>query len=150
MATVKQILNKNVRAYIGKTAAASATADFEKVVNENELSMAWSSDTQEIDTKEGGKITTEGTESYEFSFTVNHAFTDASTPLLQRAKNKAWPYQVRNGDKLLYSGQFIINSVEAGAAATSVFEVSYTLKNAGPVTEYDLETGEAITETVTP
>jgi hypothetical protein len=147
MATVKQILNKNVRAYIGKTAAASAIADFEKIVNENDLGMNWSSDTQEIDTKEAGKITTEGTESYEFTFTVNHAFVDASTPLLQRAKNRTWPYQVRNGENLLYSGQFIINAVDAAAGATSVYEVTYTLKNAGPVTEYDLETGEAIVVT---
>jgi hypothetical protein len=141
MATENLQLAKAARVYIGKTTSATLDADFEKIINENELTMTYSVDAQEIATKEAGKITIEGDESYEFKFTVNLAFTDPATALLAGAKNKSWPYQVRNGDNVWYSGRFTLTGVESKAGTQGVIEGSYTLKNSGAVTENDPMTG---------
>lgn len=142
-ATENLRLGKEVRVYIGKTSTATADTDFVKVVNENEVTMSYAVDEQEISTKENGKVSLPGDESYEFKFTVNLALDDISLPYLNAAKNKSWPYQIRYGANKWYSGRFILTGVENKATSQGVIEGSYTLKNSGPVNEYDPATGAA-------
>lgn len=138
-------LAKDCRAYIGTTSTATADEDFLKIVNENELAVNWSTDTQELDTKEDGKISVSGTESYEFTFTANRAFLDETYALLVKAKNKSWPYQIRDSANKMYTGNFILTGRETSAGAVGVQSIAYTLKNSGKITEYD-EAGVAIVE----
>lgn len=141
-ATENLKLGKEVRVYIGKTASATADIDFVKVVNENEVTISYGVDEQDVSTKENGKVSLPGDESYEFKFTVNLALTDTSLQYLAAAKNKSWPYQIKSGAKVWYEGRFILTGVENKASSQGVVEGSYTLKNSGPITENDPETGE--------
>jgi hypothetical protein len=145
MATENLKLGKNCRVYIGNTANPADDTEYALIENENELSISYSVDAQEIDTKSAGKISLPGTESYELTFTTNAALNDTTTyALLQAAKNKSWPYQVREGENKMFSGNFVLTGIETSAGAVGVREGSYTLKNSGTVTEYDPETGTAI------
>jgi hypothetical protein len=144
MATQNLKLGKECRVYIGKTLAATADADFELVENENELTVSYSVDAQEIDTKSQGKVSLPGTESWELTFTTNAALTDAAALLLAKARNKSWPYQVREGANKWFAGLFLLTGVEHTAGAVGVREGSYTLSNSGVVTEYDPATGDAL------
>ncbi|MEV4934144.1 phage tail tube protein [Sphingobium sp. LSP13-1-1.1] len=141
-ATENLKLGKEVRVYIGKTASATSDIDFVKIVNENEVTMSYSVDEQDVSTKENGKVSLPGDESYEFKFTLNLALTDPSLQYLAAAKNKSWPYKVKSGANDWYEGRFILTGVENKAGSQGVIEGSYTLKNSGPVTENDPETGE--------
>jgi hypothetical protein len=151
-ATENLQLGKGVRVNIGKTSTSAFTSlsNFEKVVNENEVTMSWKADDQELSTKENGKISTPGDETYEFKFTANLALTDPSYKLLRAAKNKSWPYVITSEGNKYYEGNFILTGVEDKASTQGVIEVSYTLKNSGPVTEYDPSDGTAIIPVVTP
>lgn len=153
MATQNIKLGKNCRVHIGKTPTADPTdlTNFELVENENEWSLSYSVDAQEIDTKSEGKISMPGTESWEFTFTTNAALTDAAEKLLKTARNKSWSYViVEDGTKKLFSGMFLMTGVEHGAQAVGVREASYTLKNSSAVTEYDPDTGLPITDETDP
>jgi hypothetical protein len=148
MATENIKLGSKCRVYIGKTQnadGAGALTLFELIENENEFTLSYSVDAQEIDTKSAGKISMPGTESWELTFTTNAALTDASYALLQKARNKSWSYLiVEDGTRKLFSGQFLMTGVETTAGAVGVREGSYTLSNSGAVTEYD-EAGVALT-----
>ncbi|GFE72373.1 hypothetical protein [Novosphingobium sp. TCA1] len=144
MATENIKLGSKCRVYIGKTqtadpeAADAITNGFELIENENEFTLSYSVDAQEIDTKSAGKISMPGTESWELTFTTNAALTDAADTLLRQARNKSWSYLiVEDGTKKLFSGNFLMTGVEITAGATGVREGSYTLSNSGEVTQYD-------------
>jgi len=132
-------LGSKCRVYIGKaqtTLITAALTDFILVENENEFTLSYSVDAQEIDTKSAGKISMPGTESWELSFTTNAALTDAADAKLKEARNKSWPYLiVEDGTTKLFGGNFLLTGLEIGAQATGVREGSYTLKNSGAVTE---------------
>lgn len=148
MATENIKLGKNTRVMIGKTQTADPALieNFELIENENEFTLSYSVDAQEIDTKSAGKISMPGSESWELSFTTNAALTDAAANLVTRARNKSWSYLiVEDGTKKLFSGRFLMTGVETTAGAVGVREGSYTLSNSGAVTEYD-EAGVAITD----
>lgn len=144
-ATENLKLGKLVRVEIGKTSTASTDADFQRIINENEVTMSYGADDQQISTKENGKVSTPGDETYEFKFTVNLALADPSLRYLAAAKNKSWPYRITSDDNVWYSGRFILTGVENKAGSVGVVEGSYTLKNSGPVTENDPETGAPYT-----
>ncbi len=144
MATENIKLGSKCRVYIGKTQTAdpsavdALTAGYELIENENEFTLSYSVDAQEIDTKSAGKISMPGTESWELTFTTNAALTDAADALLRGARNKSWPYLiVEDGTTKLFSGNFLMTGVEITAGATGVREGSYTLSNSGEVTQYD-------------
>jgi len=141
MATENLKLGKDCRVYIGKNSTATEDTDFVLVENENELTLSYSVDAQQIDTKSQGKVSLPGTESWEFSFTTNAALTDAAANLLAWARNKSWPYQIREGENKWYAGRFLLTGVEHGAQAVGVRESSFTLSNSGTITEYDPTTG---------
>lgn len=147
MATENIKLGSKCRVYIGKTATAAPTdlTDFELIENENEFTLSYSVDAQEIDTKSAGKVSMPGTESWELTFTTNAALTDAATNLLLQARNKSWSYViVEDGTTKLYSGNFLMTGVELTAGAVGVREGSYTLRNTSNVTIYDPATGVAL------
>jgi len=144
MATESLKLGKACRVFIGKTADASTDAAFILVENENELTLSYSVDAQEVSTKSVGKVSLPGDETYELTFTTNAALADAAALLLARARNKSWPYQIREGDKKWFVGKFLLTGIEHTAGAVGVREGSYTLTNSGPVTEYDPATGTAL------
>lgn len=147
MATENIKLGSKCRVMIGKTATANPTtlADFELIENENEFTLTYSVDAQEVDTKSAGKVSMPGTESWELTFTTNAALTDAATNLLLQARNKSWSYViVEDGTTKLYSGNFLMTGVELTAGAVGVREGSYTLSNTSNVTVYDPETGTAL------
>ena len=78
MATENIKLGSKCRVYIGKTQnadGAGALTLFELIENENEFTLSYSVDAQEIDTKSAGKISMPGTESWELTFTTNAALT---------------------------------------------------------------------------
>ncbi|WP_288484770.1 hypothetical protein [uncultured Novosphingobium sp.] len=139
MATENIKLGSKCRVHIGKTQDASITgplSNFELVENENEFSLSYSVDAQEIGTKSAGKISMPGTEAWELTFTTNAALTDAADALLKGARNKSWPYLiVEDGTTKLFGGNFLLTGLEISAGATGVREGSYTLKNSGAVTE---------------
>lgn len=144
MATENIKLGYKCRVYIGKLQTAdpeavdALTAGYELIENENEFTLSYSVDAQEIDTKSAGKISMPGTESWELTFTTNAALTDAADALLRGARNKSWPYLiVEDGTTKLFSGNFLMTGVEITAGATGVREGSYTLSNSGEVTQYD-------------
>jgi len=145
MATENIKLGSKCRVMIGKTATAEITSDlanFELIENENEFTLSYSVDAQEIDTKSAGKISMPGTESWELTFTTNAALTDAAASLLLSARNKSWAYViVEDGTTKLYSGNFLMTGVELTAGAVGVREGSYTLRNTSAVTIYDPATG---------
>ncbi len=141
MATENIKLGSKCRVYIGKTTGATADADFELIENENEFTLSYSVDAQEIDTKSAGKVSMPGTESWELTFTTNAALTDAAVSLLLGARNKSWPYQIREEATKLYGGNFLMTGVELTAGAVGVREGSYTLRNTSSVTIYDPATG---------
>lgn len=144
MATESLKLGKACRVYIGKTAAATADADFELVENENELTLSYSVDAQEVSTKSEGKVSLPGDETYELTFTTNAALADAAALLLARARNKSWPYQIREDGKRWFAGKFLLTGIEHTASAVGVREGSYTLTNSGRVIEYDPATGNEL------
>ena len=143
MATENIKLGSKCRVLIGKTAdadiAAATLTDFVLIENENEFTLSYSVDAQEIDTKSKGKISMPGTESWELTFTTNAALTDAADALLKGARNKSWPYLiVEDGTTKLFGGNFLMTGLEIGAQATGVREGSYTLKNSGAVTDFGI------------
>ena len=150
MATENIKLGSKCRVMIGKTATAAITTDlvnFELIENENEFTLSYSVDSQEIDTKSAGKVTMPGTESWELTFTTNAALTDAAATLLLKARNKSWSYViVEDGTTKLYSGNFLMTGVELTAGAVGVREGSYTLSNTSAVTIYDPATVEPLAD----
>jgi len=144
MATENIKLGSKCRVYIGKTKDADINATdltgFELVENENEFTLTYSVDAQEIDTKSAGKISMPGTESWELTFTTNAALTDAADTLLRGARNQSWPYLiVEDGTTKLFGGNFLMTGLEIGAQATGVREGSYTLKNSGEVKDFAVD-----------
>lgn len=150
MATENLKLGKECRVYIGKTSTATEDVDFELVENENEMTLSFNVDAQEIDTKSQGKVSLPGTESWELTFTTNAALTDAAANLLAWARNKSWPYQIREGANKWFEGRFLLTGLEHSAGAVGVREGSYTLSNSGTVTEYDPLTGLPLADPTTP
>lgn len=140
MATENLKLGKETRVYIGKSAAATAVADFELVENENEVTCSYKADVQQISTKSAGKLTTPGDESWEIKFTTNEALSDKAASYLRKAKNKSWPYQVRDGSDVWLAGNFILTDAERKSGSVGVNEGSYTLQNSGTIIEHDLDT----------
>lgn len=80
MATENIKLGSKCRVMIGKTQTADPAllTNFELIENENEFTLSYSVDAQEIDTKSAGKISMPGTESWELTFTTNAALKGAN------------------------------------------------------------------------
>lgn len=137
--TEKFMLGKEVRLYVAKTQTPANDADYDLVENENEIELKWSVDDEEIATKSAGKVSTDGLESYEMTFTVNEVFEDAGFKSLYNAKNKSWPYQLREGvgaaQKVWIEGSFRLTELSGTAGASGVREYSGTLKKSGVVTD---------------
>lgn len=150
MATESLKLSKACRVYIGKAANSTDDKDFVLVENENELTLAYSVDAQEISTKSVGKVSLPGDETYGLSFTTNAVLADEAALLLARARNKSWPYQIREGANKWFAGKFLLTSIEHSAGAVGVREGSYKLNNSGAITEYDPATGTVLDVVETP
>lgn len=139
MATENFKLGKEVRLYVATTASPTNDAGFALVENENEIELKWSVDDEEIATKSGGKVSTDGLESYELTFTVNEVFTDAGFVALYGAKNKSWKYQLRENvagvQKVWIEGSFRLTELSGKAGASGVREYTGTLKKAGLITD---------------
>lgn len=133
MATEKFILGKEVRLWVAKIATPTKDSDYVLVENENEIELKWSVDDEEIATKSGGKVSTDGLESYEMTFTVNQVFADAGFTALSGAKNKSWNYQLREAAGVWIEGKFRLTELSGKAGASGVREFSGTLKKAGTV-----------------
>lgn len=137
MATENFVLGKEVRLYVATTANPSNDSGYALVENENEIELKWSVDDEEIATKSGGKVSTDGLETYELTFTVNEVFEDAGFASLYGAKNKSWKYQVREMvdgvQKVWIEGSFRLTELSGKAGASGVREYTGTLKKAGNI-----------------
>lgn len=136
MATENFVLGKEVRLWVAKSATPASDSDYVLVENENEIELKWSVDDEEIATKSGGKVSTDGLETYELTFTVNQVFTDAGFTALQGAKNKSWKYQLREAAGVWIEGSFRLTELSGKAGASGVREFTGTLKKAGNITDH--------------
>ena len=135
------------RLYIGKTAstALTADADFDYVANETSLSISWDAEENSAVMKgEPGnkphRAIDEGLESCELSLEGEERYVDAGFATLKTARNKVWPYQVREFDDagvetviIAMLGHARQVNYEAGAENARTFSV--TIPSAGPVDE---------------
>jgi hypothetical protein len=135
MATENFKLGKDVRLWVATSATPTNDSGYALVENENEIELKWSVDDEEIATKSGGKVSTDGLETYEITFTVNEVFTDAGFASLYGAKNKSWNYQLREASGVWIEGKFRLTELSGKAGASGVREYTGTLKKAGNITD---------------
>jgi hypothetical protein len=138
MATVNQKLSKDTRIKIGKSADATADTDFVLIENEQEATITRTADVQ-TSTIKAGTYKAPGEESWEIQFTTAENLDDVARSYMRKAFNKRWPFRVYDQEDLWISGDFILSSAEIGAPAVGARTGSYTIQNAGPVTEVDLD-----------
>ena len=135
------------RLYIGNTAttALTADADYKYVANETSLTVSFDADENSAVMKgEPGtqphRAVETGLDTCEFSLEGEERYTDAGFVLLRTARNKVWPYQVREIDdagveKVIVQVLGNASQLEftAGAEGTRAFSV--TINSAGPISE---------------
>lgn len=138
-------LGRDLRLYVGKTAAATADADFTRVTNENDVKFKITAATTDLNMKEnGGQVaTTKGAKSYEISAELARVYNDLGGAALAANVGEDYPVQLRqvtydeNGDVdeelVALEGKFIITDAEFGAPVDGAQTITFTLKGAGNV-----------------
>lgn len=137
MAVQDRKLGKNLRLFIGNTALPVSDTTYTAVINENEIEVSYKADVEEISTKEAGKLSFPGDESFEMKFEAAEVFTDPGFVLVEGAKNTPWKFQIRDvsgTDTVWLEGEFIVSDMEYKAGTQGVRTVSVTLKNSNTVT----------------
>lgn len=136
-------LGKDFRLYIGNTATPANDTLFTLIENESNLGYTWTNDVQEFTTKAYGVINESGAERYEITLDLGSTHEDAGYALFATNKGTAWPYQIRQGIKVVLEGDFIATESAVSGEAVGVRTGSISLVSSGEVTETPL--GRALT-----